>query len=173
MGDSYSIDADASRAGDCDPLPSSVPPNTSSCYTVGFITSQFLEQARLHLNPAADNYEETYIRLPLNTGTSVAAGGLLVDVESMRFNPNRLLVNVRIFNPTTTAVEIDGTQIYTVFGFSNPPVGPRIHPTDFEVETIPAGQATDFRLAFYRQGEPYARVNLYGFEYLVTIEPPL
>lgn len=171
-GDRYSMDATASQTGTCEPLPQSLPPNTSGCYTTGFITSQFIEQARLHLNPPDDSSDEAYVTLSFTEGTSIASRGLLVDVESMRFNPNRLFVNVRIFNPTTRPVEIDGTQIYTVFGFSKPPVGPRINPTAFEIETIEAGQAEDFRLAFYRRDEPYARINLYGFEYLVTIQPP-
>ena len=171
VGDIYNVDATASMIGECDPLPGSLPPNSSGCYSVGFITSRFIQQGRLYVEfPRAQVSEEAYVNLQFERDSSITVNGLIVDVQSMTYDPDTFFLKVRVYNPTSQDIEIDGTELFSIFSFSQPPVGPRTMPTDFEIQVIRSGQAVDFDLEYFYRSEPYSLVNLFGFEYLVIIQ---
>jgi hypothetical protein len=88
-----------------------------------------------------------------------------------------LVVAVRLYNPTSQAITLDGSSLSTIYtsGLADGqfPVGNAVLPTAPVLPVIaPAGLSQDVELHFAWNGDIYAGLVIGGYQYILTLGPP-
>jgi hypothetical protein len=160
VGERFAPDANASQAGDCAPLEAVLNANSATCASVGFITSRYLDEARLFVGTSPDDLIPFALEItPLIAQPTVH--DLDLQLGRIYVTSDALNVNARIFNPTASPITISASDFALVLGFVPNPTGNPIR-TFFETTTLAPQTALDVTLSFAYEGEGFAQLTLLG-----------
>jgi hypothetical protein len=160
VGERFAPDVNASQSGGCAPLEVVLNANSASCASVGFITSRYLDEARLFVGTSPDDLTPFALEItPLIAEPTV--NDLDLQLGRIYITGDALNVNARIFNPTASPITISASDFALVLGFVPNPTGNPIR-TFFETTTLAPQTALDVTLSFAYEGEGFAQLTLLG-----------
>jgi hypothetical protein len=161
------LDPNASAAGNCATVNTNIPPNTSTCLSLGFIVSRYIDSGRLLVGTSADNltaFEVQFTPVPIE----LSANSLDVQLGRVSYTSDTLTVAARVFNPMAEPISISVSDMSLVLGFVPNPTGPAISPM-FDTTIVELNSALNLNLDFSYGGEGYATLSLLGRIWAIEI----
>jgi hypothetical protein len=167
-GERISLEPNISGLGTCLSLATTLPANTSSCFTLALIVPHQLETARLLVGNSGENF--TAFELQFSAApVIVSPSNLDVQLGRISYTSDSLRVTARVYNPTNEAITISAQDFSLILGFVPNPTGFALPPV-FASQTVEPSSALDLSLEFPYAGEGYASLSLLNRLWAISIE---